>query len=484
MEADKPPEPALRKISHLPLLRFTSLATLFVALDSLLCVALWLAGGDSAYMEESVTDFSFTHSTFDLACLAVVRGVVLFACLYYLEYHMLMAASSSREDQQKSSRTIALVCQAGVLLLSAASFAYAVVKGGIIIHQIVGGTWNAGVDPDITMHITYKILCVVAVVFPAVEFGLGVASWWLLRRMMRVHRLRMILSGENDDDASGQPRRKADLRRLALLARPEYPLILLGILSLLVSSGGVAAAPYFFGKVINYALPNQTNCTKEELHLHNVTCTKYGIGRMSTQVVILVVVFFGASVAALFRETFFGVAGERFVARLRKDLFGTIIDQELGFFDKSRTGELTNRLSSDTQVVQNAVTNNINMLARYTLQMVFSVGLMFYLSAKLTAVLLSVVPLIAVSAVQYGRFLKKLRKEFQDKLAHANSTAEESISNVTTVRSFSCEPKMKQLYARDIDASYDLGRKLAFLSGAFSGAVGVMVYVSHQRCGS
>lgn len=69
-----------------------------------------------------------------------------------------------------------------------------------------------------------------------------------------------------------------------------------------------------------------------------------------------------------------------------------------------RTGELTNRLSSDTQVVQNAVTNNINMLARYTLQMVFSVGLMFYLSAKLTAVLLSVVPLIAVSAVQYGEY--------------------------------------------------------------------------------
>ena len=67
-----------------------------------------------------------------------------------------------------------------------------------------------------------------------------------------------------------------------------------------------------------------------------------------------------------------------------------------------RTGELTNRLAADTQVVQSAVTENLSMLARYTLQMLISIGLMFYINAKLTAVLLSVVPVIAVAAVQYG----------------------------------------------------------------------------------
>lgn len=66
-------------------------------------------------------------------------------------------------------------------------------------------------------------------------------------------------------------------------------------------------------------------------------------------------------------------------------------------------GELTNRLSADTQVIQSAVTENLSMLARYTMQMLISIGLMFYLSPKLTAVLLSVLPIIVVSAVQYGR---------------------------------------------------------------------------------
>ena len=68
----------------------------------------------------------------------------------------------------------------------------------------------------------------------------------------------------------------------------------------------------------------------------------------------------------------------------------------------NRIGELTNRLSADTQVIQSAVTENLSMLARYSMQMLISIGLMFYISAKLTAVLLSVVPVIAVSAVQYG----------------------------------------------------------------------------------
>lgn len=77
-----------------------------------------------------------------------------------------------------------------------------------------------------------------------------------------------------------------------------------------------------------------------------------------------------------------------------------------------------------------------------------------------------------------GRFLKNLRKKFQDELAHANSTAEESISNMITVRSFSNESKMVDIYSEDIDKSYHLGRKLAFLIGVFMGVVSLFMYVS------
>lgn len=77
-----------------------------------------------------------------------------------------------------------------------------------------------------------------------------------------------------------------------------------------------------------------------------------------------------------------------------------------------------------------------------------------------------------------GRFLKKLRKEFQDELARAGSTAEESFGNIITVRSFSNEGKMIQSYSRDIKNSYKLGKKLAILIGVFMGIVSLLMYVS------
>ena len=77
-----------------------------------------------------------------------------------------------------------------------------------------------------------------------------------------------------------------------------------------------------------------------------------------------------------------------------------------------------------------------------------------------------------------GRFLKTLRKNFQDKLAHASSTADESFGNVVTVRSFSNEKKMVKQYSRDINQSYNLGKKLAFLIGTFMGIVSMFMYVS------
>ena len=124
----------------------------------------------------------------------------------------------------------------------------------------------------------------------------------------------------------------------------------------------------------------------------------------------------------------------RVVYRLRQNIFDAIIKQEVGFFDDTRTGELTNRLSSDTQVLQNAVTVNISMLIRFLLQILGSLAVMFYLQATLTLVLMVIVPVIVLIARKYGSLVQKLQKRFQDALADGGTTAEESISNVRKYR--------------------------------------------------
>jgi ABC-type multidrug transport system fused ATPase/permease subunit len=99
-------------------------------------------------------------------------------------------------------------------------------------------------------------------------------------------------------------------------------------------------------------------------------------------------VFVIGSIAGGIRSWLFEFSGQRVVARLRQQVFSAIIKQDIKFFDTNRTGELTSRLSSDTQVLQNAVTQNFSILVRYLIQILGSVILMFTLEASLTGNLL------------------------------------------------------------------------------------------------
>lgn len=116
----------------------------------------------------------------------------------------------------------------------------------------------------------------------------------------------------------------------------------------------------------------------------------------------------------------------------------------------------------------------MSMLLRYIIQIIGSLVFMFTLSPKLTGVLISVVPIVGIGAQQYGRFVQGLRKKFQDELAAASTTAEESIGNIRTVRSFSQERKAMDNYKADIDKSYNVGAKLALASGLFQGVIGII----------
>jgi len=184
----------------------------------------------------------------------------------------------------------------------------------------------------------------------------------------------------------------------------------------------------------------------------------------------------------------------RVVYRLRQNIFDSIVKQEVGFFDVTRTGELTNRLSSDTQVLQNAVTVNISMLLRFILQILGSLIVMFYLEVTLTLILMVVVPVIVLIAKQYGGVVRKLRKKFQDELAAAGTTAEESISNIRkyrlnffrlefivyflgTVRIFGAELKVSNHYQESLLKSYQIGKKLALNGGLFMGVLGLLIAV-------
>lgn len=255
------------------------------------------------------------------------------------------------------------------------------------------------------------------------------------------------------DPPKNMPREKvrALLMRLLGLAKPEWKSLAWGVVLLAVGSAASLAFPQAIRVLLDGALADGDQ------------------RQIDLAAMVMGVVFLVQGVAAALRYVVFQNAGERVVARLRKRLFSSLLNQDIGFFDAQRTGELTNRLSADTTVLQNAVSANISMLLRNLAAVVGGVALLVWTSPKLTLLMLSVVPAVAIGAAAFGKRVRKLSKEVQDTLAAGTAVAEETLSGIRTVRAFAAESREAGRYGATVDHSYEVARKRASVAGAFFG---------------
>jgi ATP-binding cassette subfamily B protein len=252
--------------------------------------------------------------------------------------------------------------------------------------------------------------------------------------------------------------RVATLKRLLGLARPELGALIAGSALLALGSGMALLYPQGIRVVIDAALSGRA------------------IEKADQAAALLAGVALVQGLAVAGRYWFFTLAGERGTARLRTVLFERVLAQEIAFFDASRTGELTSRLSSDTTLIQHAVTANLSAALRNAIQAIGAVALLLYTSPRLTAVMLAIVPPVALGAVWYGRRVRRLSREVQDALASANEVAEESIAGVRTVRLFDAEASAVGRYATRVQDSYRLALRRGVLGAGFIGGATVGIY--------
>ncbi|HEX5751864.1 MAG TPA: ABC transporter transmembrane domain-containing protein [Archangium sp.] len=233
-----------------------------------------------------------------------------------------------------------------------------------------------------------------------------------------------------------------------------------GIVFLLIASGLMLVYPKAIGDIIDQAIKAGDRAQIDQIAL------------------TMGVVFILQGIAMALRFYLFTTAGERVVTQLRQDLFASLMSQEVGFFDERKTGELTNRLASDTTVLQNAVSVNISMGLRNAAQAVGGIALLLYTSPVLTGLMLLIVPAVAVGAVTYGRRVRGLSKQTQDALATANEVAEEGLSGIRTVRSFAAERHEVERYRTATERAYDVARRRVSQSAIFMAAASSASYLA------
>jgi ATP-binding cassette subfamily B protein len=248
------------------------------------------------------------------------------------------------------------------------------------------------------------------------------------------------------------------LGRLVALARPEWKALAVGSLFLLVGSAMGLAYPQAIRIIIDEALGAQS------------------ISGVDRAAYAMLAIFLVQGVAIALRHYLFTVAGERIVARLRAQLYHNIVIQEIGFFDVTRTGELTNRLSSDTTTLQNTVSVNVSMALRNATAVAGGVGLLFYTSPRLATLMLLVVPPLVAATLYFGRAIRRLSRQFQDALARAGEVAEETIAGIRTVRAFAREEAEAERYREAVEESFRTARRRVVYAALFSGAVSFAGY--------
>lgn len=146
--------------------------------------------------------------------------------------------------------------------------------------------------------------------------------------------------------------------------------------------------------------------------------------------------------------------GERVVAEIRKAVFDRVITLSPGFYERVLTGEIISRITTDTTLIQSVIGSSVSIALRNMLILVGGMALLIWTSAKLSVLVLALVPLVLVPIIVLGRRLRSLSRESQEWIAESSGAASESLLAVQTVQAFTHERLTQKRFGDVTERAY------------------------------
>lgn len=175
--------------------------------------------------------------------------------------------------------------------------------------------------------------------------------------------------------------------------------------------------------------------------------------------------------------------GERIVADMRKAVFSRVISLSPEFYEKTLTGEVLSRITTDTTIIQSVIGSSLSVALRNILMFIGGMVLMLFTSAKLTGLVLLIVPGVLIPIIVLGRRLRALSRENQDWIAASSGSASEALLAVTTVQAYTHEARTTAKFDDVSEKAFGAAAKRIFTRAImtvivifliFSGVVGVL----------
>jgi len=247
--------------------------------------------------------------------------------------------------------------------------------------------------------------------------------------------------------------------------------------------------PYKWTFVLGMVFLLLSNLTTLSFPLLIGEMTKVIEGKSKFQINEVTLFFFAIliiqSILSFFRIYTFAQVSEKAMRDVRQTLYAKIITLPIFHFEKRRVGELMSRITSDITQLQDVLSITLAEFFRQIFTLVGGVALITYLSWKLTLFMLATFPLLVISAIVFGKFIRKISKKAQDELANTNIIVEETFQSIQAVKTFTNEKYEVNRYTNSLNKVVNEALKAATLRGGFvsfiifalfGGIVGVVWY--------
>jgi ATP-binding cassette subfamily B protein len=177
--------------------------------------------------------------------------------------------------------------------------------------------------------------------------------------------------------------------------------------------------------------------------------------------------------------------GERVVADLRKKVFDHLINLHPGFYENNRSSEIQSRLTADTTLLQSVIGSSLSMFLRNALMVIGGIVLLFITNPKLTSIVVVALPLVVAPILIFGRRVRSLSRESQDRVADVGSYVSEALGQIKTVQAYNHQQQDKARFAKTAEDAFQTARKrilqrswlITLVIVLVLGAVAVMLWV-------
>lgn len=177
--------------------------------------------------------------------------------------------------------------------------------------------------------------------------------------------------------------------------------------------------------------------------------------------------------------------GERCVADIRKRVFDHLIYLHPGFYENNRSSEIQSRLTADTTLLQSVIGSSLSLFLRNALMVIGGIVLLFITNPKLTSIVVLALPLVLAPILIFGRRVRALSRQSQDRIADVGSYVAEALGQIKTVQAYNHQPRDQQRFGHTVEQAFLTACKrivqrawlITLVIVLVLGAVGVMLWV-------